>query len=598
MRKPTWFTQHGAKFATVALLAIPPTLFPFLDDSAANENRRMAPPPQLPTNWAQFLDLPLQTDAWVKDHFSFRQNLIIANNRLRYRLFHEFPSVHMSAGENGRYFLTAHTNGAQPYSAVTSICEVDQATRNAFGAYLNVMFDSFEAMGYSPKLMIAPSAPVVHSNDLPVWLRDRCSGSTPMASVLQDTGLNSKVKASIYYPLEQMRARNHNADLFPKHWFHWNGAGLESIADGSMQRLFPAVKATAPRLLTHATERYSDVAQFFPGIGLRSMVTEPDYLASKITSCQGRTCIPEFKEFSEKLYDTSSFHNPAAPDRRLLIISDSFGQYISGWYARYYRDVEHFSAGNVKDLKREQVKAVIEFLLREPGRTDILFLYHDGALNGSLRFGLEPFLRNGEGGPGETHGPNDYNTLAQQLYVIFLGRPADVDGLNSLRRQLAEATAPFDLQQFNLATDAKLRKLITSFANSAESMALYPGDSGAFISAVYRQLFNRQPDAGGLRYWKQQLDEGQLDRGRAILAIAAAALIDNSTQGRIDGELLRKKVVYGSLFTSALVKTKRQCYSGAAAAGMARTQITAVKFDTDVHRSKIEAAKMSDAACD
>jgi hypothetical protein len=449
--------------------------------------------------------------------------------------------------------------------------------------------------------MIVPSAPTVQSADLPAWLRKRCSSdNTPMASLLQSTYINSNVKSAIYYPLAQMRARNQGSELFPRTWFHWNGPGLEFIAQDSMNSLFPAVKAAAPRLATHTTVQKSDVRQMFPGIDLASKVTEPDYAASKITSCHGSTCFPEFKEFAAPLYDSSRFHNPAAPDRRLLILSDSFGRYAAGWYTRFYRTVEHVAVNHVKDLKREQVKVLEDFLLREPAKTDILFLFHDGALTGTLRLGLQRFHRKGAGGLEEIHNPVDYNTLAQQVYVAYLGRPADVDSLQSLRRRLAEAGAPLDLQELNLAyaDNTDVRDLIDSFGNSAESMALYSGDSNAFISAIYQQIFDRQPDPGGLRYWADQVDKGQLTRGRAVLSIAAAALVGQTRQGLHDGALLRQKVAYSELFTVALSKAKRQCYAGATAAGKLRIQIAAVKIDTDVHRSKIAAAKMSDAGCE
>lgn len=600
-RKSTWFSNNGAKFATIALLALPTVLPHFLDTRQVNENRRMAPPPTFPTTWAQFLTLPAQTDAWVKDHFGFRTELVEANNALRFKAFKEFPSIRVTAGENGRIFVTAHASAAPPFSAVVEICDVNQKSLKEFGTYLNVLFDSFESMGHSPKLMIVPSAPTVQSADLPQWLRDRCSSdNTPMASLLQSSYINSTVKASTYYPLAQMRARNQDVDLFPRTWFHWNGPGLEDVAKGSMNSLFPAVQTVAPRLVTHASVQESDISQMFPGIDLPSKVTEPDYAASRITSCHGTTCFPEFKEFAEPLYDASRFHNPAAPDRRLLILSDSFGRYISGWYSRYYRTVEHVAVNNVRDLKREQVKVLGDVLFRQPKNTDILFLFHDGALTGTLRLGLQRFHRKGEGGLEEFHNPADYSTLAQQVYVSYLGRPADIDGLQSLQRQLAEAGAPLDLQQLNLAyaDSTGVRDLIDSFGKSAESMELYPGNSSAFISAIYQQMFNRQPDAGGLRYWADQVDTGKLTRGRAVLAIAAAALVDQSRQGLLDGALLRKKVVYSALFTGALSRAKRQCYEGAGAASKARAQVAAVKVDTDVHRSQIAAAKMSDAACE
>jgi hypothetical protein len=599
-RLSNWFSQHGAKCATIALLAVPTVLPPFTGSRQVNENRKLAPLPDMPATWAEFLTLPAKTDAWVKDHFGFRTELVEANNVWRYKVFGEFPSVRVTSGRNERIFVTAHANAAAPYSAAIEICDVNQKTLKEFGAYLNVLFGSFESMGLAPKLMIVPSAPAVHSADLPAWLSKRCSSdATPVAALLQSDYINPAVKSVLHYPLAQMRSKNQGVDLFPRNWFHWNGPGVEDVAQGSMSRLFPAVQTTAPRLVTRARDQESDIHPMFPGVALRSTITEPDYAASKVQACYGTTCFPEFKEFAEPLYDASRFHNPAAPDRRLMILSDSFGRYIAGWYTRYYRTVEHVAVNNVRDLKREQVKLLKEFTLRDPDKTDILFIFHDGALTGTMRLGLQRFHRNGEGGMQEVHDPADYAAVAQQIYVTYLGRPGDLPGMDSLQRQLAAIGAPLELPQLNLAyiDNSDVRNLIDSFGKSPESIALYSGDANAFISAIYLQMFNRRPDAGGLRYWAEQIENGKLTRGRALLAIAAASLLEQSQQGLLDGNLLRKKIAYSTMFTSSLASAKRQCYGGSDAAKQARNLVAAVNVETDVQQSKIAAAKMSDASC-
>lgn len=590
--KSNWFSNHGAKCAAIALLALPTALPPLLDTQEMNDNRRMAPPPAIPTTWAGFLALPAQADAWVKDHFGFRRELVESNNLLRFKVFHEFPSVQITAGENGRIFVTAHASHVAPYSAVVEICEVNKPALKEFGAYLNVLFDSFQAMGFAPRLMIVPSAPVVQSADLPHWLRDRCMGSaTPMKTLLDSDYINDTVKSAIWYPLDQMR--KHDAELFPRTWFHWNGPGIEPIAQGSMSRLFPAVHTAAPRLRTHSSVQPSDVAQMFPGIDLPSKVTEPDYAASGIAACHGTTCYPEFKEFAAPLYDASRFTNPAAPDRRLLILSDSFGRYVAGWYSRYYRTVEHVAVNNVKDLKPEQLETLKKFVLREPSKTDVLFVFHDGALTGTLRLGLQRFHAE------QSHVAADYNLVAQQIYVSYLGRPADLDGLRGFTRQLAEAGAPIDLQKLNLAYDsnAGVREVIDSFGASGEAQAMHPGDTRAFVSAIYRQMFGRLPDAEGLTYWASQIESGKLTRGRAVLSIAAGALVGTTPQGLRDGALLSKKVSYSSRFTATLSQAKRQCYAGASAAQLARQQVTDVGIGTDPHKAAVDAGRMSDAGC-
>ena len=84
--------------------------------------------------------------------------------------------------------------------------------------------------------------------------------------------------------------------------------------------------------------------------------------------------------------------------------------------------------------------------------------------------------------------------LIGQLYVGYFGRAADPDGLN------------YWIGQLNAGMS--LQAIANSFAVQPEATALYSylaapevGDPAAFVTAIYQDLFNRGPDAGGLAYW-------------------------------------------------------------------------------------------------
>jgi hypothetical protein len=83
-------------------------------------------------------------------------------------LLGDFPSIQLAAGQRGRIFLAAHGTAMQPYSAMTSVCANAAPADARLAAYLNGLFADFARMGMAPKMMIVPSAPVVHGDEAPV----------------------------------------------------------------------------------------------------------------------------------------------------------------------------------------------------------------------------------------------------------------------------------------------------------------------------------------------------------------------------------------------------------------------------------------------
>ena len=132
------------------------------------------------------------------------------------------------------------------------------------------------------------------------------------------------------------------------------------------------------------------MSHLVPGIELSGEIVEPDLEASGIKACFGALCIPELGDAGQVLIDVTHFTNPAAPERRLVILSDSFGSKISPWYARYYREVAQVSTNNVAALRPEQVAAFKAALLNAPAGTDLLLLFHDGsAVHNGIKMGVQ-----------------------------------------------------------------------------------------------------------------------------------------------------------------------------------------------------------------
>jgi len=183
---------------------------------------------------------------------------------------------------------------------------------------------------------------------------------------------------------------------------------------------------------------------------------------------------------------------------------------------------------------------------------------------------------------------SQYAVLVQQLYVSFFGRPADPNGLANFEAALAAANAPANaqslLQIYQSGTNPTVNKLVDSFGTSAESQALYgSGTTTQFVQAIFNNVLNRQPLQSGLDFWVSAINSGSVTRGSASLQIMAGALVNTSTQGQLDNELIQNRLTVAASFTSELQTPEEiRGYKGAAAAQTARNLLSAVTATTNL----------------
>ncbi|HYD80380.1 MAG TPA: M10 family metallopeptidase C-terminal domain-containing protein [Paucimonas sp.] len=179
----------------------------------------------------------------------------------------------------------------------------------------------------------------------------------------------------------------------------------------------------------------------------------------------------------------------------------------------------------------------------------------------------------------------DYSDSVQQLYIAYFGRPADGGALTNFSAALRTCGAPTDIQGLNAAyaTSAPIRSLIDAFGGSAESKNLYTGDTAAFVTAVFRNVLARTPNADGLQFWTDAIDHAGLSRGNAALSIMAGAMANTSPQGLLDAALVRNKIIAASNFTLAIdTSAETSGYSGSTAAAAARAMLNGVGSATDL----------------
>ena len=93
--------------AVLAVLVAPVIAMPFVPFKTVSveENRRLAPAPALPTSPDEWRKLPRAIDAWLADHFGFRDSLMRTAAWLQRKLGGEGAAVAAVTGQQGQMFL-------------------------------------------------------------------------------------------------------------------------------------------------------------------------------------------------------------------------------------------------------------------------------------------------------------------------------------------------------------------------------------------------------------------------------------------------------------------------------------------------------------
>ncbi|MFD2365936.1 DUF4214 domain-containing protein [Pseudoduganella sp. GCM10020061] len=177
-----------------------------------------------------------------------------------------------------------------------------------------------------------------------------------------------------------------------------------------------------------------------------------------------------------------------------------------------------------------------------------------------------------------------YHDLIQRVYVAYFGRPADPGGIDFWASKYLQYGMPLTAGEVSATyfSTQKVREFVDAFGASQESAELYPGDNVTFVSAIYRNLFNREPDAAGLAYWVSALDRGVMSR-----PIAALYIMDGARS--TDITIVNNKVEVARRFTAGLdTEAKRLGYQGMYAAAYIRSVLSTVGLDTDPATFNIE----------
>lgn len=375
--------KHAARIVVVGFLALPLLVTLFQPGADTAEQRTLAPAPGLPASVDDALAWPARAEAWSNDHFGWRDKMVESYARLRHDVFNRFPTNQMMAGRGERIFLAAHNDRGQgaPYTALIACgWQFDDGPRivRELGQFDQV----FRERGIPARMLIAPSGPVVYSDEMLPWQSERCKPDrVPLRGLLASPALTPEARERIYFPLSEMWAMRERVEFFPKTHFHWGASGAGAVAALTERHFWGRGEDAGKPIPLSAKVRPSDVAYLFSGIERNSMADEPEFGGTTITPCFGPDCFPELKPLMEKLGVVGRYVNSAPGlGPRLVIFSDSFGYLGAPMFARYHREVVYVSTNALVRLDAAEVDQLRKLMLVAGSDDEVLFLYHDATV--------------------------------------------------------------------------------------------------------------------------------------------------------------------------------------------------------------------------
>lgn len=375
-----WWRRYY--FLAVLFLTLSvPMLVHFLAPTPAPsdmENRALATLPAPPSDTASALLYTERLNAYLNDHFGLRREMINWNNRLLYYGFGEAASPQMTVGKDGYLFFNSHA-APHPLRMIDFLCgrNVAQASIDELSAKIGGFMQEAKAMTAQTSISFVPTKPVLYPEYLPTWLQRECAANQPvLPRVLAQVAAVTQIKAEEFYPFNFMQGEKSQRQLYPKPNFHWHGRAAQGVADhiAAGQWGFKPIHQWVFENETLA----SDMQRFMPGVPLMITIESPNYAASGVKDCYGSSCYPEHPMMS-KMADVSRYRHAdlgTRKPRKLLLISDSFGIGVAGYFSAYFDEVWHTSINNsgaLNETELQQLKK--EFEIYAPDQ--VLYLFHD-----------------------------------------------------------------------------------------------------------------------------------------------------------------------------------------------------------------------------
>lgn len=346
------------------------------DKTISNENRTLTQKPDWPN---KFVDLKKHTaniDDYLADQFGFRKNFISGANKVRYKLFDEIISKQITVGKNGFFYFNSHS-AKTPNSLIKSICSIiplslraQKKTKKYFAAFLK----HTRNQGIITHIAVIPTKLKIYPEYLPALEKKWCD---PLQFNWVDSLMESMAELQVYYPLEMMLELKKSIQVYlPKH-FHWHGHLPAIVAEDIMKNLWN-IKPTF-NIKPKIANVQPDLKNHYRGLTFYEESKQYNYKSQGIKTCKGKNCLADLNKYYKKGISFTHTNNNIKTKNKLVLLTDSFGAFISEHFSRGFPEVILIS---INYLKPEEEYRFYQWITKDIKPTHLLYLMHDGGIYG------------------------------------------------------------------------------------------------------------------------------------------------------------------------------------------------------------------------
>lgn len=221
-------------FAVLALLPI--LCFDFSSTVSEQENRTLAPPPDVLSFSAFNAHVFESVDAWLADRFGLRQPLITLENRIQSSLFRSLVGEFATQGRENWFFFMGENN-------LRDYLKLNRFSTGRLSAFESRLVETAtwcENNGFRVLFLVAPNKHSVYSEFHPLQRPAGPSRADQIAS------LCSSLDIPLVYPLDALLNAKRDSEwpLYYETDTHWNAIGAHVAAGeviGVLHDMFPAV---------------------------------------------------------------------------------------------------------------------------------------------------------------------------------------------------------------------------------------------------------------------------------------------------------------------------------------------------------------------
>lgn len=306
--------------------------FNFIKDIRSSENRKLATKPSF--NISKLDPFPAAYENYYNDTFCLRNKLIYGFGMYNYRFLKKSPYPEgVVIGKDGWLFFAG--DDMDTYTGRNMLTELEL---KQFTEELVYRSTYLKERGCEFYFMIAPSKPCIYSEFVPFETR-RITEMSHGEKLLEYISKNSQVKTiSIYKTLKEHSTQH---QLFFKFDNHWTGYGAfygANVALAEMRKGFPGLKTYTLNDFKVKTKERRDgnTARF---MGNLDCFTELDFEFKSVSPPKAKAAVEagySQKDFPYPSEYELAFEVDDTAKKRLLLISDSFGDFILPFFTEQF----------------------------------------------------------------------------------------------------------------------------------------------------------------------------------------------------------------------------------------------------------------------